>query len=525
MNRTLALLVLSCGFTACIDGTVTCPDGSVASGGRCLSPDAGALPGDPDAGPSNLDAAPDVPPDAGMPAIALVNAPSWVRARAGVEAVLEVEIARTDFDGAVTLSLSGLPPGTASSPVELAGDATTATLELTSAASAVGVYEIVLIASAPALPPIETPLELYVAGRPGQLDTTFGEAGTATLEGEDLSLGGITLDPSGGIITVSNNATEPLVVRFANDGTLDPEFGDGGVIRGPSLARASQVVADEAGFQVLYNTFVRAYDMQGAVRSGFGIGGDSDPPGYYWEMTQSREGLIVYSQNSPPAAIDPSGDLVETFAPDWGLDLPFSIVASDGEVSFDRNGVDEYVVQRVDIDGSPAMAFGVGGRASVPSTDPGDTTVRLSVPLTDGSVFVGGVVSRWSPRSSRAEVFRLTSSGTIDTTFGGPRLFSSAGGIEEMHGVGDDGGVVVLGWDWDAAFEREQPVVRRYLHDGSLDAEFGVAGELPLWRFADGAGEVVGPVGTMDIDPRTGRMVVCGTPAPRTSVECRRYWL
>src|SRR5439155_4907862 len=79
----------------------------------------------------------------------------------------------------------------------------------------------------------------------GQADLSFGSAGaspslaTGTIAPDQrLSVQVVTPLPDGGLLVGGSAAGRVFVERFAADGTLDPSFGTGGIVRGAAASAA-----------------------------------------------------------------------------------------------------------------------------------------------------------------------------------------------------------------------------------------------------------------------------------------------
>src|SRR5690606_10827650 len=125
------------------------------------------------------------------------------------------------------------------------------------------------------------------------LDPGFGDGGAVTIPGlpggHTDELFAVTVDPVGRIVAAgysSGGNQQPTVVRLLADGSLDPTFGDGGVVRIPVGVRArAQALALQpngrivvAGFGVLFpggmEQFVALRLLEnGTLDPSFGAGG------------------------------------------------------------------------------------------------------------------------------------------------------------------------------------------------------------------------------------------------------------
>lgn len=112
-------------------------------------------------------------------------------------------------------------------------------------------------------------------------------------------------------------------------------------------------------------------------------------------------------------------------------------------------------------------SFGDGGVA----LSPGTNFVGLAMALqSDGKIVMAG----YSNLTDDLVLIRFDEDGTVDTTFDGDGIVSTAvglGAVPQDLLVQPDGKIVVVGWAIGGDI-----LIARYLSDGSLDADFGTAG-------------------------------------------------
>jgi uncharacterized delta-60 repeat protein len=283
---------------------------------------------------------------------------------------------------------------------------------------------------------------------PGDLDLHFGTEGVATavFSGGAFATA-VAVQPDGAIVAVGATAGrsgtgEFAVARFLPDGSLDPSFGDAGLvktaIRGGHGDEARSVAIQPNGRIVVAGT-------------------DS------WE----RFAVVRYL---PDGSLDPSfaGDgIVRTdfqagddIAWDVALQLDGRIVAVGG-AGYGQVG---FELARYRRDGSPDRSFGTGGRVTLRYRGANARSVAIQV---DGRIVVSGY-NMWG-----LAVARFKSDGSLD------RSFADRGVLEPptpMVGgfalaVQPNGRIVVAG-DHDI-FE---VAVVRLLADGRYDGSFGEDG-------------------------------------------------
>ena len=153
-------------------------------------------------------------------------------------------------------------------------------------------------------------------------------------------------------------------------------------------------------------------------------------------------------------------------------------------------------------------SFGTAGRVTIP----GNTIVRALIVLPDGSD-----TARWKLPSGGAPDFlvaRLTSSGTLDPTFGvGGKVVTDLGGEDEAAQLLllPDGKLLAVG---ETVVGAANFALVRYLSDGSLDPTFGSGGKV----ITDIGGPSVWDHGDDAILTPDGKIVVTGASFPKLAL-------
>ncbi|HEV7300110.1 MAG TPA: DVUA0089 family protein [Tepidisphaeraceae bacterium] len=265
------------------------------------------------------------------------------------------------------------------------------------------------------------------------LDPTFGGGdGVAATDAEPKGAGSVTLaDGSiviGGVQYASEDAFQIVLTKLRPDGSLDTTFGGGdgvGEITVPYDmdgvgVRAFDTIAPAPGGKFVLGT--RLGDLQG---------------GPVFDLFLARfngDGSIDSSF---------SGDgLVTGFA---GNDIHDVLVQPDGKTLVLGEAIyTEMSVTRLNVDGSLDLGFGGNGTGTISRsvdlfTD--GTTLGLTP---DGRIYVGGDVS--GDNRVNYALFRYTSAGLIDTSFGGGDgyVLGENGGARDMV-VEPSGNVVIIG--------------------------------------------------------------------------------
>ena len=244
---------------------------------------------------------------------------------------------------------------------------------------------------------------------------------------------GVTIGLIGFLIAPALNGT-----ATAQDGTLDPTFGNGGVVI-QDFAIADDLLFDMAvagdgrvvgvGRAARRNALVR-FQADGTLDTTFGIGGivNDDARAFEKVTVQPDNKILVFGRQNT--------------------------------VTF---------IARYDVDGTLDSTFGTNGVATI---DHGELThnhaVRVAV-RDDGTIVAFGAVLDGTTLGTHFMTLRLTATGTLDTSFNGTGVV-----IQRFDGftlasamaLALDDKVVVAG------SETNGHVVVRYNNDGSLDRTF-----------------------------------------------------
>jgi uncharacterized delta-60 repeat protein len=383
--------------------------------------------------------------------------------------------------------------------------------------------------SCPALAPAPTSDTKCYFALPGCLDTTFGFNGLVTTDPDgpthNTSYGGVVVQPDGKIIVtgqaLASGSTgtnlDFLVLRYNVDGSLDTSFGDsdqfnsglrlGYVITpfttGPEFTRAVLLQTDSkivvAGQSAgVYNgqndptnglggMAVARYNTDGTLDSSFGSGGK----------------VIVYFNNSASA---------------FGM-----AIQSDGRLVLAGSSANQFVVARLNTNGSLDTSFGSNGKLSINPSESKHgggfawTVAIQRVPAITGEerIVLGGRADTKLTNGSTVWAFtviRLKPNGAIDTTFGSSgRVYTTFFGFsDDLRELAIDSsnrivaaGIVYTANSQCGMYAIDFGVVR-YTQDGSLDVSF--SGGKQTADIYGGTDDFQGLVLQTD-----GRLVIAGT--------------
>jgi uncharacterized delta-60 repeat protein len=303
----------------------------------------------------------------------------------------------------------------------------------------------------------------YTGG--GTLDASFGSGGIVeTPLGTDGSgLSGLVLQPDGKLVAagIANDAggdpnrNQGALARYLADGSLDPDFGTGGILR-PALGSVGGAFFDlvqgpgetlvaagrgyNGGNSLAFGVVAR-YLVDGSPDATFGSGGIAVVHG---EEHVSFNGLVR----------QPDGKLLAT---------------ASGFVG----GVNGCLVARLEADGALDTAFGTGGITHAPIT--GGTLYCLDVDLqSDGKIVVSGGI--FAGLDADAVLVRFLASGQPDPSFGTDGVLRTTASDAVLGGemlVQPDDKIVVVGiMRTGGAIGRFDFLMLRHLADGTLDPDF-----------------------------------------------------
>lgn len=231
----------------------------------------------------------------------------------------------------------------------------------------------------------------------GSLDNSFGNTGKVVSNfessGEDLAKS-VTIQPDGKIIAVGRTfGTSPgsqIVVRYDSSGTLDPTFGNAGIIK--TVVSGHSIWGESVALQ-----------PDGKVLVGGGKQTIPAPPNATFSFTLTR-----YTSNGTlDGSFGGNGivSVVYGFGGDSNTNIRSIAVQQDGRIV--AAGWDS-VIFRFNVNGSPDTSFD------------GDGTLR---PVLNGGepkslvLNAGGKITVAGRRSNDFAISRYNSDGSLDTTF------------------------------------------------------------------------------------------------------------
>jgi uncharacterized delta-60 repeat protein len=309
----------------------------------------------------------------------------------------------------------------------------------------------------------------------GSPDPGFGGTGVvATPLGEFARSTDVAVQGDGRIVAVGEANQDFAIVRYRENGELDPSFGEGGVVIlpvGTSSDSANAVAIGPGGLIAVTGTSeIPPFDRGAGVAM---LRSNGDP-----ETGFAEDGTTVITS-------DEGDDRGEGIA----FDSDGRVVIADASGSGGGHG---FTVVRLGTDGKPDPSFGGDGIVQTPLQGEGGDNDGRSTDVAiqaDGKIVAAGYgFDEFGVPPEDVSTFALARYGTdgeLDPSFG------SGGVVNERLGEGGDlgwgiaiaadGRLVLAGtYDTDPSpvDERVAPAVLRFQPDGSLDPTFGSGGSV-----------------------------------------------
>jgi uncharacterized delta-60 repeat protein len=529
--------------------------------------------GDADAGDSSVTSFPVVFDPASVELRAGASVPVRVRLRPG--ATLQGMLA-------VTLALEGPDGGTAPlslsrSSLSITSTAPEASFDLSATAGAAqGAYAIRASATVGGGndPPAITSLPVSVIGRPGELDTSFGNGGYIDYQPEgNCNAEAVLALPDGRFVIFGQALTSNLLIaRFRADGMIDDTFGPSGngrLVLARGFGRPTAALLPDGRMLVAFDsnnqiTVLRALE-NGVPDGSFGTGGFvpvSLSPGnhtgfgvapdgkmliggdFFDETDRASRGAVM--RLTPAGALDTAG-----FAGGGTVEVGFgqmpglsegssgvealalqsngNIVAVGGYHALPDSvptGGDQLFVFRVQSNGQPDGTFGPGGSRATKiganafgNYESGMAVVVQKLGANAGKVVAAGYYRQDADTAYLLSLVRHGSSGALDPSLAGSgkATYNLPDNVEDFPGemlLEPDDGLLIQVHSGQAT----RMMVARFSADGARDAAWGDGGVTTAV-----AGRAFGMA-------QSGRhLLVVGSaqpsPEPTQSIRIARFWL
>jgi uncharacterized delta-60 repeat protein len=294
----------------------------------------------------------------------------------------------------------------------------------------------------------------------GSPDPSFADHGlavTSPVTPGESHIGALTLLPNGEIIAAGSSSQrrpdaydEPgiALAKYRADGSLDPQFGEGGIARTGYSDPYRELSIDQVGVQPNGGVIV------------CGSNGVDGLGGWLLERYSAKGNLDGGFGKRAKKALQARDE-----------DCLGMLVQADGKVIVSEG----HALARLNQDGSLDTTFGWGGRTQTLSQD---STIDAITRQPNGDL----VVKAWGYVGPRYQLIlaRYTANGIVDTSFGehGVVVYSAGGIVEKFSGVtvGAEGSLTLV----TAPARRDEtgtPVTLvRYHANGTLDTSFGNGG-------------------------------------------------
>lgn len=376
-------------------------------------------------------------------------------------------------------------------------------------------------------------LLLSALGTPGDLDPSFGTGGKVftSLSPLPVSAYSVALQADGKIVVagpvetsdaLSGTTYDLGVARYSPNGSLDPTFGTGGIVKIslPNIGRPAGYVAVQPDGKIVVATNTTYLDSNRHVRCQFAVvrclpngGFDTSFQGTGIVTTplgtaerEEAHGLALQSDGKilvvgdilapTPDGNDSMKIAVARYNPDGSLDSGFNgtgqvatgilqgaigysvAVQADGKIvvgGTTYNGGDlitayrEFVLARYSSTGALDPGFGTGGVSTMLSGRINKVLVQG-----DGRIVAVGGSTDVVYHTITTELFRFTAQGTLDASFGSGGKVRGFLGEAFSAALQTDGKIVVVSSDEEDA--KGNGFTFRYTSSGAPDASFGNQG-------------------------------------------------
>jgi uncharacterized delta-60 repeat protein len=367
----------------------------------------------------------------------------------------------------------------------------------------------------------------------GALDPSFGENGKfhKNFFGSTEDATDIATQSDGRLIIVGNTyrdatATDIMLSRYQDDGSLDPSFGVGGIVtadffHGSEYAVAVAIQPDD---KILVAARVSVppgrslglarFKKDGKLDRSFGEDGLAAVD--FFDFSESVNNLVI----QPDGKIIVVGEAgqpgvghvtaIVRFLSDGNLDSSFGLsgrvtsnfgdpdafagiissqatdvaLQNDGKIVIVGESLfltsNDFIVARYLNDGSPDQTFGIGGLVRTDFQSSIDLAAAVEI-LPDGKILVGGFAYNGPLVSFDFALARYNADGSLDPSFnhGGKVVTDFSGNSDRAYAMNvDSTGKILLAGDSYSPTTGYDFALSRFNPDGSLDWDFGTDGRV-----------------------------------------------
>lgn len=248
----------------------------------------------------------------------------------------------------------------------------------------------------------------------GSLDTSFGIGGKVTTEiigafGSFGVVNSVAIQTDNKIVAVGQSALDTdsvfVLVRYNANGSLDTDFGAGGIVMTPSID-----VGTSGNSNDVPNAIVIQSDNK-IVAAGYSLSGAA----YVFSLVRYN------SDGSLDTSFDVDGKVITQIGTSTDYAIAVAIQADDKIVSVGGSylgGSYNFALVRYNVDGSLDTSFGVGGKVTTDLDAGFDFDIAESVAIqSDGKIVAVGSASDRLTLNGVFALARYTTDGNLDTTF------------------------------------------------------------------------------------------------------------
>jgi len=311
-------------------------------------------------------------------------------------------------------------------------------------------------------------------------------------------------------------------INFAQNGVLDPSFGNAGTVltsigatdRGHSIAKQADGKLLVTAFHqntpnmlalLRYNldgTLDASFDTDGMVTISFNVSSQSSSTSNYSIAVQADGKILVGGDSQGNTTVDftvfrfnTNGSLDTGFDTDGKVQINFGAfnsssataisIQSDGKILLSghtsSSGNSDFAVVRLTTNGSLDTSFDADGKVVIPVGDFEDRSYAMAI-QTDGKIIIGG--SALGNIITDFALIRLNTNGSLDTSFDADGKvitpFNTNGNQIKDIQIQSDGKIIVTGISYGtiSGSYSNNFALARYTVDGNLDTSFGVEGKV-----------------------------------------------
>lgn len=330
----------------------------------------------------------------------------------------------------------------------------------------------------------------------------------------------IAIQPDGKVIVAGDSYGIPCMIRFDNEGALDPSFGNEGrvftswnggsnpVINDITVLSDGRIILGSSYYNGNNRDFILAcFNPDGSIDDSFGNNGTTftpignfedicfaiamQPDGKLLAAGGSNKSLGAFDYNFALVRYNPDGTIDNSFGnsgvaiTEIGLcnSIAYSIaVQQDGRILLAGEAQDslfafnDFAVVRYNEDGSLDNTFGTDGKLRISLSETYDYAKSI-VLQEDGKIVITGYTQNGLHNYDFA-LLRLNSDGSFDDTFGNNGIIITDIGNDFANSIAiqQDGKIVLAGSTTTGTLYDFATL--RYNQDGSLDETFGENGAI-----------------------------------------------